>query len=72
MRRRKVNMRRALRILAGLSPLRLSKTFRSPDMESETMSSAPDQTFPTCWSSIFVPSVQVVTALRASTSPRRG
>ena len=38
-------------------------------MDKETIASPPVQVFPTCWKGTPAPSVQVVTALRASTSP---
>lgn len=53
----------------GLSPIRLSNTFKSPDNDNDTISSAPLQVLPTCWSLIAAPRVQVFTALRFSTSP---
>lgn len=53
-----------------MSPTRLSKTLRSPDMDRETIASPPVQVFPTCWKGMPEPSVQVVTAFRASTSPK--
>lgn len=61
--------RRTCRTRAGLSPTLLSKIFRSPDSDRETISSPCVQVFPTCWNSTAVPSVQVVTAFLLSTSP---
>lgn len=51
--------------------MRLSNMFRSPNIETETMASPPVHVLPTCWKATPEPMVQVVTALRASTSPGR-
>lgn len=60
---------RTLSTRAGLSPTRLSKMLRSPDIESETMLSSSVHVLPTCWWATLEPSDQVTCAFFVSTSP---